>query len=367
MNDIRKGEILIEMTGDANEVYFIFNTKELRFEYVNEAFKVITKQETSELFKNMKHLLKIIHKEDVAYIKQAFKLLLKKKTKSLLDFRICRPDKTERWIRLKVNPIIEGNHVAYLTGVAEDDTARKSSIFNMQKVNGWKDSNLEILSHDLRGPIGTVQMLSSIIGKKLPRDTQVQKITHMIEDISARNIDLITRLLTRETLDTADVEISLERLDVVWEVHQAMDIYIEAQKDIQKQIIFTHSHDHVFAEIDSMKFLQIINNLVSNAIKFTQDNGHIEVHIEKLEKTFLITVTDNGIGIPKTLQPHIFKKYTKAGRAGVQGEESIGLGMWIVKTLTEAHKGKVWFKSESKKGSKFYIEIPYGQNESILE
>lgn len=344
----------------STELYFIFDAAENRFEYINNAFKEITKRETSELFKNPKLLFSIIHKEDLGYIQQAFKFILKKKTESALDFRVCRPDKTERWIRLKVYPIMKSKKLAYITGVAEDDTARKSSIFNMQKVNGWKDSNLEILSHDLRGPIGTVQMLSSIIRQKMPENKEVQKLTQMIEDISKRNIELIRNLLTRESLDTAEVEISLERLDVVWEVHQALDIYIESQKDLQKSISYTHSHDHIYAEIDSMKFLQVVNNLVSNAIKFTPKNGQIKVHIEKLEKTFLITVSDNGIGIPKKLHPILFRKYTHAGRTGIDGEESVGLGMWIVKTLTEAHKGKVWFESEPKNGSCFYVEIPFG-------
>jgi two-component system sensor histidine kinase VicK len=149
-------------------------------------------------------------------------------------------------------------------------------------------------------------------------------------------------------------------LDVVWEISQAMEIYLKSQKNIHKHITFTHSHPYVYAEIDSMKFLQIINNLVSNAIKFTKDEGKIHVHLEKLEKTFLITVTDNGIGIPKNLQPIIFKKYTKAGRIGIKGEESVGLGMWILNSLTEEHGGKVWFESEAKKGTTFYVEIPLG-------
>ena len=100
--------------------------------------------------------------------------------------------------------------------------------------------------------------------------------------------------------------------------------------------------------------------MVSNAIKFTGENGRIKVHIEQLEKTFLITVTDDGIDIPKKLQPILDNKYTQAGRSGLEGEESVGLRMWIVKTLTEAHNGKVWFESAPKKGSKFYVEIPLG-------
>ncbi|MET3115616.1 two-component system sensor histidine kinase VicK [Pedobacter sp. CG_S7] len=360
MESHKKDQILGKMNDLADEVCFIFDINQNRFEYVNEAFQTVTKRESTELFKNPKLLFKLIHEDDRVNIKHAFNLLLEKKTKSFLDFRICRPDKTERWIRLKVYPIIEAKKIAYLTGTAEDDTARKSTVINMQKVNGWKDSNLEVLAHDLRGPIGTVQMLSSILRKKLPENKEVQKLTQMIEDISKSSIILIQNLLTREILDTAEVEAGLERFDVVWEIHQVMDIYLESQDNIQKHISYTHSHDQIFAEIDSMKFLQIVNNLVSNAIKFTHDNGLIKVHVEQLEETFLLTVNDDGIGIPKSLQPALFKKYTKSGRTGVKDEESIGLGMWIVKTLTEVHKGRVWFESEPRKGSTFYVEIPLG-------
>jgi two-component system sensor histidine kinase VicK len=352
------GEILNGMTDLSDEIYFIFETRERRFQYVNAAFEAITKRERREVFEKPGLLFEIIHKEDLTYAKNAFKALLSKKTNTLLNFRICRPDNTERWIRLKVFPIVKDDRIAYITGVGEDDTSRKASIFNMQKVNGWKNANLEILSHDLRGPIGVVKMLTTVIGKKLPDNPELQKLTNTILEISQRNIDLIQTLLKNEFLATAAVDISKERLDVVWEINQAMDIYLKAQKNIKKQIQFTHSHENIFAEVDSMKFLQIINNLVSNAIKFTDDGGFIKVHLEKLETTFLITVEDNGIGIPKSLQPILFEKYTKAGRKGIEGEESVGLGMWIVRTLTEDHDGKVWFESDAKKGSKFYVEIP---------
>ena len=113
-----------------------------------------------------------------------------------------------------------------------------------------------------------------------------------------------------------------------------------------------------FAEVDSMKFMQIINNLVSNAIKFTHDNGIIKVHLEKLEKSVLLSVYDNGIGIPKSIQPILFDKYTNAGRKGIDGEQSIGLGLWIVKSVTQAHGGRVWFETKERKGTKFFVEIP---------
>lgn len=352
--------ILKQMAVKSDEVFFIFTPEESRFMYVNKAFEQVTRRKCSELFENPKLLLKIVYHDDRRYVKNNLKILLQKKAKSLLNFRIVRPDKTERWLRVKVYPILEEDEIKYITGIAEDDSARIANIFNMQKVNGWKNSTLEILSHDLRGPIGTVKMLASVIAKKLPGNQEIHRLTELIEDISRRNIELIKTVLKRETLDTAEVEMSKERLDVVWEINQAMEIYIKSQDSIEKKLEFTRSHEKIYAEVDSMKFLQVVNNLVSNAIKFTNKHGHIKVHLEKLEDTFLVTVADNGIGIPRSLQPILFEKYTKAGREGVEGEDTVGLGMWIVKLLTEAHGGKVWFESAVGKGSTFYVEIPLG-------
>jgi two-component system sensor histidine kinase VicK len=353
-------ELLKAMINQSEEIYFIFDILKNRFQFINKAFEEVTKHSSKDVLEKPASLVKLIHQEDLTYVKKSFEDLIKKGGPNLIDFRICPNDQTLRWIKVKVYPLRSNGNITHLAGMAEDDTARKLGIFNMQKINGWKDANLEILSHDLRGPIGTVQMLASVIDKKLPNNPEMHKLTQMIETISKRNIHLIESLLTREFLATADVEISRERLDVVWEINQAMEIYLKSQQNIKKQISFTHSHESVFANIDSMKFLQVINNLVSNAIKFTGDDGEIRVHLEKLDKTFLVSVADNGIGIPKSLRPSLFKKYTKAGRAGVEGEKSIGLGMWIVQRLTEEHGGKVWFNSEEDKGSTFYVELPLG-------
>lgn len=203
-------------------------------------------------------------------------------------------------------------------------------------------------------------MLASAISKKISEEDHkdIRKLTTMIIDISKRNIELIHTLLQKEILDTAEVHVSKERIDAVWEAHQVMDMYIKSQETIEKHFKLTSSHDKIYAEIDSMKFVQILNNLVSNAVKFTAEQGKIKVHLEKLEDSILITVSDNGIGIPKSLQPILFNKYTKAGREGLDGQSSVGLGMWIVKNLTEAHGGRVWFESEHDTGTTFYVEIP---------
>ncbi|WP_158800097.1 PAS domain-containing protein [Pedobacter sp. L105] len=356
-------EILKHMNDHSEEVIFIFDPYNFVFLYFNDALEYIAKIKKDSCIQDPHKLLDIVHQEDLDYIRESLKYLLTRTGSSLLNFRIIRPDQTERWIRAKIYPIIEEGKVRYLSGSAEDDTMRKNSIFNMQRINGWKNSTLEILSHDLRGPLGTVKMLASIISNRLPEpdDHEIRKLSTMIIDLANRNMELIQSLLKREILETAEVQLSKERLNVVWEVHEVLDVYIKAQAEIKKTIRLTYSHDKIYAEIDSMQFVQILNNLVSNAIKFTPENGEVKIHIEKLEESFLVTVSDNGIGIPKSLQPVLFNKYTTAGRDAIDGQSPVGLGMWIVKLLTEAHDGRIWFESEEGKGSTFYVELPKGK------
>ncbi|WP_230145323.1 MULTISPECIES: sensor histidine kinase KdpD [unclassified Pedobacter] len=134
--------------------------------------------------------------------------------------------------------------------------------------------------------------------------------------------------------------------------------YFDMQDGLQITFSCRSSKERIFAEIDEDKFMQVINNLISNSLKFTPKNGNIDVYLTESKKQILITVADNGIGIPKEYHATLFEKFTNARRNGLNGEQSTGLGMSIIKTIVEWHKGKIWFDSEENKGTKFYIELP---------
>jgi PAS domain S-box-containing protein len=352
--------ILAQTTDLSNEVYFIYNVDEKKLEHLNPAFESITYLETEQVLHNPRLIFKVIHKDDHSYLRKKIQYIVEDKEPSAVSFRVIREDGEQRWIKLNIYPILSDGKVQYLSGTGEDDTDRRASLLTIEKVSAWKNASLEILSHDLREPVGAIKMLASIIARKLPDNPQIVKLTSMIEEIAQKNIHLIQSLLHRDSAVSEEAGIKKERLDVVWEMRQALAMYIEAQDNLQKHISFSHSEEKIYAEIDSMKYLQIVNNLVSNAVKFTEDHGHISIHLERLESSFLLTVTDDGIGIPKKLQSILFNKYTEAGRTGVDGQKSIGLGMWIVKRLVEEHNGKIWVKSKEGCGSTFFVEIPSG-------
>lgn len=353
-----------EIGDQSEDIYFIYDLDTNQFNYLNAAFDLVWKISSQDMLKNQSLIMDTVFAEDKQHVLDTYHKFLEVKSKETLNFRIVWPTKIDRWLRLKVYPIVQKDTVRYVAGIVEDESARVKIIFNMQKVNARKDSALEILAHDLRGPIGIVQNLASLIEKKLPakENKQINEWTALIKKTCKRNIDLIRDLINQEFLESAEIEISKERIDVVGEINEVIYNYQKSQENIAKVFKLTFSHDKIYAQADSTKFMQIMNNLISNALKFTPEGGIIQIHIHKKKDTVLITVNDNGIGIPEALQPLLFDKFTRAKRTGLKGEESLGLGMSIIKTMVELHNGKIWFESTENKGTTFFVELPEVEN-----
>src|SRR5690606_36669224 len=126
-----------------------------------------------------------------------------------------------------------------------------------------------------------------------------------------------------------------QRVDIVNKISSMILQYQQSPRSIPQRFSFTTSSDSIYVSIDESKFLQAINNLLSNSLKFTAEDGHIEISItEPDEKNILIMIRDNGIGIPADMQPFIFDKFTRARRRGLHGEPTTG-GMSIIKTIVE--------------------------------
>jgi two-component system sensor histidine kinase VicK len=351
-----------EIGDQSEDTYFIFDLINQKIKYINAAFNSIWRVSSKEVSKDYSKLTNQLHPEDKEFVLENFSRFLESKKKTTLNFRILGPNNDDSWLRLKAYPIFSGKEMTHVAGIIEDESPRLKIIFNMQKINARKNSALEILSHDLRGPIGIIGNLATLIERKLPNkeNEDIHELTDMIKKICNRNVDMIQDLISQEATESTEIAVSKERLDVVWEIREVIENYQKSQENLSREFKLSHSDDQIYMEADSLKFMQIMNNLISNAIKFTHDNGIIQVDIKKKKHTILIIVKDNGIGIPKELQPMLFDKFSRASRVGINGEESVGLGMSIVKEMVELHDGKIWFKSKENIGSTFYIEIPNG-------
>lgn len=338
--------------------YFIFEPEQQKFLYLNKSFGKIWELTTDEIFADPKMLVKHIHPEDLMHTALCYEECLEDGTEKKYEFRLLFPNR-EKYVRIIAFSITEGSK-QYLAGTIEDTTVMRHNKIHIEQINARKNITLEVLAHDLKEPLGMMKLTASsmVDGIAETGDEQMMDSLTFIKDMCERNLLLVRSMINREFLKSSIVEIGKERADLVWELRDVVRFYKRSKLGKTKNIKFTSSADQIYLHLDSMKFLQVINNLISNALKFTDDNGYIGLNAEELENTVLITVTDDGIGIPEELQPGLFDHLPETLRPGLKGEESGGFGMGIIKAIVDLHQGKIWFKSKTGVGTTFFIELP---------
>jgi len=338
--------------------YFIFEPQQQKFLYLNKSFGDIWELETDQIYDHSQILLKQVHPEDLAHVISCYEECLEDGKEKKYEFRLLFAGR-EKYVRIIVFAVQDKANKR-LIGTVEDTTVARHNKIHIEQINARKNITLEVLAHDLKEPLGMMKLTASSMEDSIAQtgDEQMMNSLSFIKDMCERNLLLVRSMINREFLKSSVVEIGKERADLVWELRDVVRFYKRSKLGKVKNIKFTSSAEQIYLHLDSMKFLQVINNLISNALKFTDDNGYIGLHAEELENTVLITVTDNGIGIPDELQPGLFDHLPETLRPGLKGEESGGFGMGIIKAIVDLHQGKIWFKSKTGVGTTFYIELP---------
>ncbi|RDV15475.1 PAS domain-containing sensor histidine kinase [Pontibacter diazotrophicus] len=353
-------DFLLTLTEGTDQVVFAFDIAATRFTFLNPAFEKVWNRSRISIMDNSASLWQDIHPEDKLHVQQVYHELLEGVLVSELEFRIILRNKSERWVCLMPRVTEE----QLIIGYAQDITAQKEYYDVLKKFSDKKNAILNILSHDLSGPLAMIQSLSTMLRDDVKADTdhqQMQRVISIIERSSQQGMQLIQDFIKQEFLESANVELIKRRVNLVGMLRESMDEYLLNPLLPQKTFHFVTSADTVFLYLDDTKFMQAINNLLSNAIKFTPDGGEITLALEEKEETVLIKITDTGIGIPEKYHDTLFDKFTRARRPGIKGEPSVGLGMSIIKTIVEWHQGRIWFESQENKGTIFFIEVPKNQ------
>lgn len=333
--------------------HFIFDLRSSLFTYINPAFVALFDIDIADL--SIEKLLQELHDEDLEYLSKTFQEVKSGSIKKDLEFRI-NTNGQEKWINLTAIPA-KNNSEEIIIGYATDITSETNNLDAIKKYANKKNSILNILAHDLRGPLGIANTLTQALAKNI-RDQHLTTQLKTISKILTQSVDMITNLIGREFLETIDVELVKKRINVTQKIKEYIEEYYITTEVPKKTFRFTASDDSIFLNLDESKFMQILNNLISNSLKFTTDDGIISLHIQEQPESVLLSVADNGIGIPRQFHATLFQKFSDARRTGLHGEPSIGLGLSIIKTIVEWHNGKIWFESKEGEGTIFYIDFP---------
>ncbi len=217
-----------------------------------------------------------------------------------------------------------------------------------------KSRLLNIVAHDLRNPIAAVETIATMMEMDEQTDDNKENIA-MIKTSCEK-----ARGIIEDLLETARNEHVAEFVAVKTELNLFLSQLIEVWK-VQKQaagLMLMSRVNPAYVNINYEKFQRVIDNLIGNALKFSPENSKIVIILRKKGSDIIVEIKDHGMGIPKDKLPIIFDPFTKAGRPGLRGELSTGLGLSIVKQIVEKHKGNVEVESEEGKGSTFRMLLP---------
>jgi two-component system, OmpR family, sensor histidine kinase VicK len=344
---------------NSNTAFFIYNLEINQLEFVNGAFEKLVSKSFEELQADISSGLEIVNAEDREYVIKSITSGQNNNERKNIEFRVMMEGE-EHWLCLNTIPFYDEQNSNLIVGSITDITKGKEQKFMLDKYNSKKNATLNILSHDLASPSNNIQQLSDLIKNRTRKynDPEVDKLLNYISETSKKGSDLIQDFIAHEFLESSTTDVIKRRLNIAQKVKLIEEDYKNSQELLNKRFNFYYSSDEIFVEMDDMKFMQVLNNIYLNAIKFTGDGAVINTRVEEKENSVLISIEDNGIGIPKHLQPMIFEKFTKARRKGLKGEKTTGLGLSLAKMIVEWHNGKIWFTSEENKGTTFFVEIP---------
>ncbi len=348
--------LLLDLANHDTRIYCAFDISRNTYVYSNPAFQAFFQLTPEEATPRL--LFDMVHHEDRNYLRTVFQSMKPGDFRENLEFRFLL---RERIHFLKLSMALTECEVngRVITGYIDDITGFRESLDTMEALSSKKNAVLNILSHDLAGPLGSISNYSYLLSQKAdPGDPLAIRMISSIESIAKRCIRLIQEFVKLEFIESSGADLVKSRYNLVDRVSVFMEDYLKHEVELKKNIRYTFDHPAIYAEIDEYKFMQVINNLISNALKFTPDDGAIEVHLSQKNDMVYIRVRDTGIGIPEEYHETLFDKFSKARRAGLKGETSVGLGMSIIKTIVEWHKGKIWFESKVGAGTTFFIEIP---------
>ena len=229
----------------------------------------------------------------------------------------------------------------------------------LERLNSLKNQFLGMAAHDLRTPLGHILSYSEFLIEEAGPNLSEEHLEFLtiIRSSSDFMLQMVSDLLDYAKIESGKLNIELQPTDLVAlaEHNIALNKILAARKQIELSFTCTDGVPEIM--VDPGRIEQVLNNLISNAVKFSQPQSTVQVRVESNESRVLLSIHDQGAGIEPAELDRMFNPFSKSSK-GTTGEEGTGLGLAIVKKIVEVHHGKVWVESEVGEGSTFFVALP---------
>jgi PAS domain S-box-containing protein len=271
-------------------------------------------------------------------------------------------------VSLTISPIRDGSgRIVGASKIARDITERKRleeerrrRLDELAEANRRKDEFLAMLAHELRNPLAVISnaiQLNTLIGAQEQGDWSRDVIGRQVQHLSR----LIDDLLEVSRIRTGKIQLHKERLDVAMVLRNAIESVRPLIEAREHNLTVDIASATLLAEADQVRLEQIVNNLLTNAAKYTDRGGRIWLSAQREAEAIVIKVRDAGIGIRPEHLPRIFELFAQGDRSLAHSEGGLGIGLTLARTLTELHSGSLTATSAGPgTGSEFVVRLPAG-------
>jgi len=221
------------------------------------------------------------------------------------------------------------------------------------------------VSHELRTPLTSVKSYLEALDEGALYDPVAPDFIKVSLDETNRMMRMVTDLLHLSRIDNASTQLDVELINFTAFITFILNRFdkMRSQDDEKKyELVRDYPINSVWIEIDTDKMTQVIDNILNNAIKYSPDGGKITVSMKTTDDQMILSIKDQGLGIPKQDLPKIFDRFYRVDRARSRAQGGTGLGLAIAKEIIKQHNGFIWAKSEYGKGSTFTIVLPYDKD-----
>ena len=223
------------------------------------------------------------------------------------------------------------------------------------------------VSHELRTPLTSVKSYLEALDDGAIFESVAPDFVKVSLNETNRMMRMVTDLLSLSRIDNETSQLDIELTNftafITFILNRFDKIKSQSQEDTKKyELIREYPITPIWVEIDTDKMTQVIDNILNNAIKYSPDGGKIKVGMKTTDAQLIISISDEGLGIPKKDLPRIFDRFYRVDKARSRAQGGTGLGLAIAKEIIKQHKGFIWAKSEYGKGSTFTIVLPYDKD-----
>lgn len=355
--ELRESEKRFRTLADTAPVFIWISGLKASLEFVNRRFMDDTGQTAENLLGIKWH--RLVHEADLSGYLAACTAAEAACKGYDYELRLQRADGSYCWMRFVGVPRFEGERFIGFVGSSVDIQYHKDAEEKLRNADRRKDEFLATLGHELRNPLSPIrnaaqalQLVNSddprIASARATITRQVDHITHLVDDL------LDVARLTRGTLS-----LRIATVDMGAAIRHAVDSTRALMDERRHQLTVSLEDEPLLIQGDCVRLTQIIENLLTNAAKFTEMGGKISVNAKREAKELVVQVKDNGIGIPARMLPRIFELFTQEERAVRKSSSGLGIGLSLVSQLVQLHGGSInAFSAGAGQGSTFTLRLP---------